>query len=724
MPRSKDDGASTEELKALELFCFGPPSAKLGGGDPPPDVAWRKHIALLIYLALTPNRSRTRDHLVGVFWPEKSEDRARHSLNEALRRLRLSLGPGRLVSGSDVITLSGDKLVVDALEFNATIDTDPQRAAALFRGEFLEGFSLGDAPEFDMWASHEQRRFSEKGAAVFVTEGERRLAASRFSEALDDARRAIQLYPVYEPAIRLMMRAQALSGDPTGALANYHEFKGKIEEDLGETTSRELESLSDRIRKSRWRQASVTYADPEPPLLGRQSEHAAAFGLVTEALANGPRTLLVTSDPGMGKSRLLTECSERLALDGAIIATARPLESDSDARWSTLRALMRGGLLNAPGMAATDSTALGVLAALVPELAERVEPREPQDHAQVASAFAALLTAIAEETPLALMIDDAHLSDGSTLGALYGGLVDIQSVPVVVLLAARSMAQDMPRELLSLESEVGRSIPGTCVRLPPLTTNEMRQLVAALAEWCDNNDEIDRLTRRLVFETSGDPFLAVTLLRGLNQVDSLREDVEVWPKARATLETPLPIPMPNLVRMSIIARVTPLDKDVQQILAAASVGGPAFDLDLVTSLTELDLAGVEDKLPELERHRFIALDGERYKFTAPLIAQIVQNEFLTHGQRQSLRRRAVQHLAGRDDLESGVLRAELMAKTDPGEEAFDAAADVAQSAMSSGAMRTARRALHAAERALGSDGGTRRKTLDDLRAQLHQVPQV
>src|SRR3989304_3470633 len=76
----------------------GPPPAGVNGQGPPAEVLWRKHLALLAYLALSPARSRTRDHLLGLLWPESPEEKARRSLNEAVRTLRLALGNERLVS--------------------------------------------------------------------------------------------------------------------------------------------------------------------------------------------------------------------------------------------------------------------------------------------------------------------------------------------------------------------------------------------------------------------------------------------------------------------------------------------------------------------------------------------------------------------------------------------------------------------------------------------------
>src|SRR5512147_2915094 len=106
-------------LPSLELICLGPPTARLGGREPPADVLWRKHLGLLIYLALSPDRTRSRDHLLGMLWPEKAEAQARHSLNEAVRRLRAGLGADRLRTRGDTITLDPTDLQVDVLRFGA-----------------------------------------------------------------------------------------------------------------------------------------------------------------------------------------------------------------------------------------------------------------------------------------------------------------------------------------------------------------------------------------------------------------------------------------------------------------------------------------------------------------------------------------------------------------------------------------------------------------------------
>src|SRR5438132_31609 len=207
------------DLPPLELQCFGVPRARLNGSPAPAELLRRKHLALLVYLALSPNRQRTRSHLVGLLWPETGEAQARHSLNEAIRRLRAHAGDARLASAGDAIVLREEGLQVDALRFDALVERHPADAARLVLGDFLEGFTVDGAAAFEEWAALERERYRTRAAAALLAMGEEALAAGRESTATESARRALALQPYAEPAAQLLMRARALAGDTTGAVA-------------------------------------------------------------------------------------------------------------------------------------------------------------------------------------------------------------------------------------------------------------------------------------------------------------------------------------------------------------------------------------------------------------------------------------------------------------------------------------------------------------------------
>ncbi len=80
----------TEDLPKLGIVCLGVPEIRVGGAEPPADVLWRKHHALVVYLAFSPGRERSRDHLMGVEYDDselskEADERIRTFQSEAAR---------------------------------------------------------------------------------------------------------------------------------------------------------------------------------------------------------------------------------------------------------------------------------------------------------------------------------------------------------------------------------------------------------------------------------------------------------------------------------------------------------------------------------------------------------------------------------------------------------------------------------------------------------------
>jgi DNA-binding SARP family transcriptional activator len=684
-------------LTPLKLVCFGPPCARLVRGKTPPELCWHKHLALLTYLALSPNHSRTRDHLLGLLWAEQPERAARKALNTALNRLRDALGEARLRSEGDTLTLSDDRLDVDVLRFLAHAESEPQAAVPLLRGDFLEGFHVKDAPEFEDWMARERERYHALAAAALVAAGERHVT-TEFAKAADLARRALALAPRSEPAVRLLMRAGALAGDLATAVGAYREFAQRLKTEVDERPGRDLSALADRIRDQRWRPAG-TGATLASPLVGRETQHRSVFELIAQLTAgSGPSALVIVSTPGMGRTRLLAESAQRLALDGAQLLQIRPVRSDHDARWSAIRLLLGSGVSALRGLAGARPDALSALAGLAPDLAERFAPREPRDVAEMATALASALGAAAEEQPLAVAIDDAHWADGTSLAALGAAWAQLKNSPAMLLLTVAQGAGTLPAELVKLESDVGREIPGLVVRLRSLEEDDLRKLVASLAPWCRGKAQRERLTRRIIHETAGSPFFAVTLLGALAKPSNFQKDMVAWPPPGGTIDAPLPFSVPAVARHAIAVRVGELSPQEVRVLGAASVFGQALDLELLTEVVELSRHDLEQLLPGSERRHLIQFDGRRYTFAAPLIAEVIRAECITKGERRTLERGAIAALAGRNDLESRVLRSELLARVAPDQAALDLTLSLVEDAWQAGARRVVERSLAAAER--------------------------
>src|SRR5207302_1862515 len=143
------------------VYCrvLGPVQVTVAGADAPPELLWRKHVALLVYLARSPRRRRTREHLVGLLWSDRDEKQARHSLSEALRVFRRALGDDQVQADVDQIGLGADGVTLDCDRFAELYARgDWPGAAALVEGDFLEGLSIPDASQFEDWLGGERVR--------------------------------------------------------------------------------------------------------------------------------------------------------------------------------------------------------------------------------------------------------------------------------------------------------------------------------------------------------------------------------------------------------------------------------------------------------------------------------------------------------------------------------------------------------------------------------------
>jgi hypothetical protein len=101
----------------ISCRVLGPPDLTVDGGAPPAELLWRKNLALLVYLALSPRRTRAREHLVGLLWSDKPESAARHSLNEALRVLRRVTGDDGIISDPTTVRLADGIIALDTEAF-------------------------------------------------------------------------------------------------------------------------------------------------------------------------------------------------------------------------------------------------------------------------------------------------------------------------------------------------------------------------------------------------------------------------------------------------------------------------------------------------------------------------------------------------------------------------------------------------------------------------------
>lgn len=612
----------------------------IDGNPAPAELLWRKHLALLVYLARSPRHARTREHLIGLLWSERDEKAARHSLSEALRVFRRVLGDEYLQADVDQVSLAAGAVTLDCDELAMRSAAKEWAAAArLAGGDFLEGLSVPEESEFENWLAAERQLWRARSIAALTEWASAQLAAADTVAAGATALKALALEPTAEPAARVAIRAAALGGDRAGALALADRLAAALRERLGAEPAPETRRLVERVREARvGRRVMATPGESRPraPLIGRGAELARLSAAWDRARGGAGGVVLLEGEPGEGKTRLIEELVDRVRLEDATVAVTRAVPSDARTRWAGVAGLLSGGLATAPGIAGASGAALASLAALAPDLglpaASRGESVEPEQ------ALTAAVRAAAAEQPVLLAFDDAQDLDAATAGALPQLARDVSGTAVLIVVSAAS-GESRPPWIEELRSRIDRGLRGEVIRLGRLDTPAL----TALARWWlprYGTDDIERIVRRVERDSAGVALLATAMLEAVALGFRLSPDAPAWPGERHTLVDTLPGDLPPAVVGAVCLRYRQIPELAQTVLAAAAALGERFTPADLVRAAGLAAGEVEHALDRLEWERWLAVDARGYAFAAPIERAILLQEMVTPGQVRRYRERS------------------------------------------------------------------------------------
>ncbi len=616
----------------IHARVLGPARITVNGRAAPAEILWRKHLALLVYLARSPRRARTREHLIGLLWGDRGEKSARHSLSEALRVLRRVLGDARIRADVDQVALDPAALTLDCDEFAArSAAEDWGGAAALVQGEFLEGLAVPDANEFENWLAAERLAWRSRGVETLTRLAESLLDAGDPGDAQAAALRALAIEPAAEPAARAAIRALALIGDRATALDVAGRLAAALRERVGTESAPETRRLVERVMEARVGRrvaAAPSGARARPPLVGRRDALTCLNAAWARAWDGAGALILIEGEPGEGKTRLANELLDRARLEDATVAACRAVPAEARTAWSGLAGLLAGGIAAAPGLTGAPAAALAALGALDPDLGARF-PAIP-DAMEPARAFAAAVRAAADEQPVLLALDDAQDLDAATAEALPQLARDFAGRRVLMVLCVE-VGSGRPDWVETLRAHVGRELRGAAIRLERLDGNALD----ALARWWlprYDDDEIARILRRLERDTAGLPLLVTAVLESVAEGYRLSPDAPAWPSERRTLVDTLPGDLPPAVIGAVCLRFRQLPDDTQPLLAAAAALDERLTADMLERATGLTRRDVDRALDRLEWDRWLVTDARGYSFAAPIVRAILLQEMVTPGQ--------------------------------------------------------------------------------------------
>lgn len=603
-------------MESARLFLLGEVRLEVAGISA--EVDTRKALALAAYLAVT-GRAHSRDVLAAMFWPESDQSSSRGALRRTLSSLRKALRDTGLLSERDMVSLElADGIWVDAVEFRRllaeiAVEHHPpgalcpacrsklESAIQLYRGDFMQGFSLRDSLQFDDWQFQQSEAFRRELALALNQLIEDDILAHNFESAQEPCRRLLSLDPLNEAAHRRLIELYAWSGQRAAALRQYQECMRILDAELGVPPLEETTHLYESIRRQEHSlPPSMGVSPPEQeqpglpapapivglsasprlPMVGRSAELASLQEHYLSCQNSG-RIVVLAGEPGIGKTRLADEFSAWVRLQGGRVLVARCYEGEKNLAYGAVLEALRSGVEHSPPAnwsAGLFEFEMAEVTRLFPELAAQLPDMptlQPLDGlgAQVRlyeSIYRVLLALIQSgnpdphSSPGVMFFDDLQWADSASLEWLGYAARRLADRPLMLLATWSAENPSQEDELRSLLAAPARQGAGFIVPLQRLNSHQIEQLLDAARHSGMTLSPVWQ--PRLEQDTEGVPFFLVAYLHAI-QDGLVGEPAASW----------TPAGVQNLLQ----GRLDRLGDTARQVLQTAAVIGRSFAFDIL-----------------------------------------------------------------------------------------------------------------------------------------------
>jgi hypothetical protein len=378
-------------------------------------------------------------------------------------------------------------------------------------------------------------------------------------------------------------------------------------------------------------------------LVGREQELRQARQAWQQAISGQGQLLLVSGEPGVGKTRLIREIVTQAEVSGGRSSIGYSY-AEGDPPFAPFRKVMGEviGFLKKSNIE-FDEKALVDLVRIIPELRAdypdlpEVEIGDPQtDRQRLIDQVLYLFNLLTRQTPVLLVLEDAHWSDSSTLRLLRQLARSTRSQSLMILVTYREVELDEARALHETLLDFNREKLGTRIKLKRLTRQETHDMLAILFAEEITPEFLEGIFR----ETEGNPFFIEEVCKAIVESGKLTYQDGRW--HRPSMEE---VGVPQSIKVAIQSRMRVLSEDAQKTLEQAAVFGRKFSFDLLLKSMEIEEDRLLDSLDEAIFAKLVEETGNdkggQFAFIHALIPTTIVDNL------RSLRRRRLHQRAAR-----------------------------------------------------------------------------
>jgi DNA-binding SARP family transcriptional activator/tetratricopeptide (TPR) repeat protein len=637
---------------SVDLMILGP--FDVGGPAGPVLLGATKQRLLLALLAVRANEVVSAAQLIDGLWGEDPPPTALKTVHGHVARVRRILESAgltdALVTREPGYFLRVDPQRIDAVRFEQHAEAGRRALAegdavnaerelavglGLWRGDALA--DCRDDSEVIMAAAV---RLDELRMGAIEDHMDAQLALGRHAAIIGDLESMLTRHQLRERLWCLLLVALYRSQRQAEALRAYQRARAALVESLGVEPSAELRRLEAAILQgdpsldlaptsspaSTPASSStrlVGWSTSGPAFVGRDVELSALTERWERARGGERQIVMISGEPGIGKTRLAAEVAVVAQGDGASVLYGR-CDEDLGVPYQPFVEALRGYAATCTDRELAGSLGRypGELVRLVPEIESRMSGLAPPLRSDPATEQYRLFEAVVEwlvtasqTAPLVLVVDDLHWGAQPTVLLLRHVMCSERSGRLLVLGTYRQSELDRRHPLTQMLADTHVNAPTASMQRLELRGLDAPSVASFVEDAAGYNlgDTGRRFARTVHVETAGNPFFVAEIVRSLMESGRLgpgplddKTPGNVWPED---------LRIPAAARDVVLRRVARLSEDAQHVLTLAAVVGAEFEVEVLEDLADLDVDALLVALEDATVARLIDEAGvNRFSF--------------------------------------------------------------------------------------------------------------
>ncbi len=599
-------------MDRIYIHFFGTPMIYLNENRT--SFPFKKAEALFYYLVI--KKRALKDELSALFWPDVESEKARKNLRNSIYNIRNVLGKDVLLSPQkDFVALNPN------MEIQADIQiftlTNNEEALHLYKGEFLEGFSIKDSDLFDSWIFEQRDYFNE----LYKSKLDNIITSSINKKNYKDAKQYLKQYisidEFNEEAYRTLMKVYEAEGLINDALGLYGKLKYRLETELSVKPDAETAMLYKKLLEAKNHRPEYLRTNGKSFFYGRRRELSFMQNLFASFLnGTNAQSFMLVGEAGVGKTALLQHFLNKIDIEGMIL-----LRTDCNANeekyslraWTPILTkiikVYEGKNIKIP------EAWVNIIASLFPGVLENVENYRSEAllnpntiaYGIVEEVMSGILSIWSRDNKLLIIIEDIQWIDSLSLNIISKIISVDKNKKILFIMTSRN---EYSKRTSYFVSELSRHHLITKLEIQRFTRNEVAEFSAATLPQGMADKE---LTDKIYAETEGNAFFiteCLNLLKSGEGLTALSRGME------AILST----------------RISYLSDEAQKILNILSVFFSHINFDLILSLSDKNEMELSDIMEELQNKFIIEeISSEHsgypcYRFTHAKIREFVYSK--------------------------------------------------------------------------------------------------